>query len=328
MQKVRLSVIIVNRNSGSLLYNYLLSLINYSCTSLVEYIVVDNASTDNSLDLISQLVSSYNIKVIKLNTNKGYVNAVNIGFEYARGDLIVVSNEDLIMLTKCWDTKILNLFDRFQKIGICAPIKLRLEDFSRYDGVGTCLNKFLLGYDKFFNSRRLKSIEGGRPIELIPYPPGAFYAIRREIALTPKTLLNPLLFMYYDDVEIGIRAYLNGFLVGLCKNLFVAHKRGTVGIKDLPYFLSRRNHYIVARLYYPVAIPFWFIYTIATAVFLSIYSRSHKYVYLFVLVLLSILKMEKMINKLKKYLKLRNNTFYISNCDPKEYLQQFFRKNV
>jgi len=328
MRKVRLSVIVVNRNSGYFLYNYLLSLIKNSCTSLVEYIVVDNASTDNSLDLISQLVSIYNVKVIKLNTNRGYVNAANVGFEHAHGDLIIVSNEDLIMLTKCWDTKIMDLFDRFPKIGICAPIKLQLEDLSRYDGVGTCLNKFLLGYDKFFNSRRLKHLEEGRSIELIPYPPGAFYAIRREIALTPKTLLNPLLFMYYDDVEIGIRAYLNGFLVCLCKNVFVAHKRGTVGIKDLPYFLSRRNHYIVARLYYPVAIPFWFIYSVATAIFLSIYSKSHKYIHLFGLILLSTPKIEKMVSILRKYLKFHNSTFYVSKFNLKEYIQLFIRKNV
>lgn len=63
-----------------------------------EIIIVDDASTDNPLEKIDSILCD-RIKYIKLDKNRGYSNAKNIGIKASHGDFIVVLDAD-DMLTK------------------------------------------------------------------------------------------------------------------------------------------------------------------------------------------------------------------------------------
>lgn len=89
-----ISIIIVNYNSGDFLYNCIKSIqeninnnINY------EIIVVDNNSTDNSLDICNNILNN-NIQIIKLNENLGFSKANNIGMKQSKGTVLHFLNPD------------------------------------------------------------------------------------------------------------------------------------------------------------------------------------------------------------------------------------------
>lgn len=89
-----ISIIIVNYNSGDFLYNCIKS-IQESINNNIDYeiIVVDNNSTDSSIDICKELLNS-NIQIIKLNENLGFSKANNIGMKQSRGTVLHFLNPD------------------------------------------------------------------------------------------------------------------------------------------------------------------------------------------------------------------------------------------
>ena len=94
MQLPKVSIIIVNYNGKHNLEPCLesLSKINYNDT---EIIIVDNNSTDDSINFIS---TNYpDLILIKLNKNKGFAEPNNIASKVATGDLLLFLNNDTIV---------------------------------------------------------------------------------------------------------------------------------------------------------------------------------------------------------------------------------------
>jgi GT2 family glycosyltransferase len=317
VSKPFISIIISNYNSGKLLLNYVTNIIDTACTNEYEIVIVDNNSMDKSINYVYDFIKKNNIKnvkIIKLDRNAGYVNAVNIGLGYARGHYLVISNEDVLIKTRCWDRLLLRCLQN-ENVGICAPLKHSFYP-QHLDGCGACLSQFFIGYDLCYMQR----LDTYQPVgvSLVPYPPGAFFAIKRD--LIDRYILNPLLYMYYDDVEIGLRTYAKGKIVVYTDFIVVAHKRGTVGIKPLAYYLSRRNHILVALLYgNKLALLFALMYSLASSAFVS-FIRRNKYMTLYaVYAMKNALRVFKSYGKkFKKY-----NYVYSKKCSLIKYLRHY-----
>lgn len=86
------SIIIVNYNSGDYLYRCLDSIKSYVHINY-EVIVVDNKSTDNSIQKCSNFFGEV-YKLINANENLGFARANNLGFKEATGKLIHFLNPD------------------------------------------------------------------------------------------------------------------------------------------------------------------------------------------------------------------------------------------
>ena len=93
------SIVIPNFNGAKYLpdcFHSLLVAIKNCPQSSFEIILVDNASSDNSVDLFKSLNISNN-KFISLPKNFGFAAAVNRGIEASTHDFIVVCNNDLTL---------------------------------------------------------------------------------------------------------------------------------------------------------------------------------------------------------------------------------------
>lgn len=97
-QNMFISVVIVNWNEKQFLCECLDSLLksNYSD---YEIIVVDNASTDGSAEMVKESYSM--IKLIVNKTNLGFNKGVNLGIKKARGDIIFLLNNDATVDKDC-----------------------------------------------------------------------------------------------------------------------------------------------------------------------------------------------------------------------------------
>jgi hypothetical protein len=114
-----LSVILVNWNAGSQLLSTLSAL--YQALVAVpqsEVILVDNASTDNSAQLIMQEFPQ--LKIIHNPTNFGFGTANNVGFAQARGHYVLLVNPDLRVNTASLET-MLNFMETHPRAGMCGP---------------------------------------------------------------------------------------------------------------------------------------------------------------------------------------------------------------
>lgn len=89
----KVSIIIVNYNSGNYLQRCLKSILS-SVEVLYEIIVVDNASTDDSIVQCQGLKDKGNVSIFKLNENLGFAKANNWGASKSTGNLLHFLNPD------------------------------------------------------------------------------------------------------------------------------------------------------------------------------------------------------------------------------------------
>lgn len=89
------SVIIVNWNTCDLLRGCIESVYEQTSGVTFEVVVVDNASTDGSVDMVRDLFPK--VRLITNNTNKGYAAGVNQGIGLAQGRYFLVLNSDTII---------------------------------------------------------------------------------------------------------------------------------------------------------------------------------------------------------------------------------------
>lgn len=95
MQSVELSIIIVNYN-GEIYLDDCLQSIDKQCSSLsYEVILVDNASTDNSIALLKK--NHPKIHLIESKKNLGFAGGNNLGVKKAKGEVILLLNNDTIL---------------------------------------------------------------------------------------------------------------------------------------------------------------------------------------------------------------------------------------
>src|SRR5271157_3134470 len=94
LERPLVSIIIVNFN-GKRFLNECLSTVLGSKYPNFEVIFVDNASTDKSLDFVSEVFAKNKfLKIIRNSKNLGFGPGNNVGFEQAKGDYIVFLNND------------------------------------------------------------------------------------------------------------------------------------------------------------------------------------------------------------------------------------------
>jgi len=115
-----ISVVFPNLNGNKQdLYNLLTSLqkSNYPSKQL-EFIMVDNGSTDDSVQYV--LKKFPEVKIIKLENNCGFAKAVNIGIENARSECVFVTNNDVVLEKECLKN-LAEYFIAYPKVGVIGP---------------------------------------------------------------------------------------------------------------------------------------------------------------------------------------------------------------
>jgi len=96
-----ISVIIVSWNARGFLRDCLLSIQKCGGPLLHEIIVVDNASTDGSPDMVQ--ADFPEVILVRANENLGFAKANNIGLKRATGSLFALINSDVIVHAHCFD---------------------------------------------------------------------------------------------------------------------------------------------------------------------------------------------------------------------------------
>lgn len=115
----RVTILVTNWNGKAYLQNCLSSVYEKTRTVSFDVVVVDDASTDDSADMVRALFPQ--VRLIQNTRNLGFVGANNLGVQSARGAYTLLLNSDTVLLNDA--VSILAAYlDRHTDVGICGPM--------------------------------------------------------------------------------------------------------------------------------------------------------------------------------------------------------------
>ena len=222
-----LSIIVVNWNTRDLLANCLQSIYDTVHDLTFEVIVVDNASTDGSADMVRERFPQ--VRLIENAENVGFAKANNQGIKRSSGRYIVLLNSDTVVRSKAI-AHLTTFLDTHPDAGACGPLLLNPNDTLQ----PSCY-PFLTAGREFW---RLIFLD--RVIRIGSYPmnhwdtksphnvevvSGACLALRRE-ALNHVGLLDERYFMYSEEMDLCYRLHQEGWRIYWVPQAHVMHYGG------------------------------------------------------------------------------------------------------
>lgn len=238
------SVIIPNWNGIKLLRPCLDSLRKQTLTHF-ETIVVDNGSSDGSVQVLS---SEYpEVRTLALSINSGYTGGCNAGLYAARGRYLVLLNNDT-ETDPHWLENLVNGLRRHPDAGIATS---RIMLYDRRQMLNSAGDQY--GRDGLPNSRGVwKTYDANFAGESFVFGgSGGALALRREM-LAQVGLFEEAFFMWCEDVDLSWRAQLSGWkCVYEPEAVIYHHLSATGGGKLASYYVGRNTIWVIARNYPP-----------------------------------------------------------------------------
>jgi GT2 family glycosyltransferase len=196
-QDPRVSLIVVSYNGADHLRRCIESLL-CDPTPSREIVVVDNASTDGSPELLERVQRDHpEIRVVRNAENVGYAGAVNGVLASCRGEYIGVLNMDVVAESG-WLQPLLDFLDRHEAAGAAGPM-LALSDGQTVNALGQNVHVTALGFNRSLGQPRRSA---GDQAERVSGIQGAAFVVRRSI-LEQTDGMDATGFLYHEDVNLS-----------------------------------------------------------------------------------------------------------------------------
>ncbi|MHA1381600.1 MAG: glycosyltransferase family 2 protein [Candidatus Helarchaeota archaeon] len=225
--KKELSIIIVNYNTKDLLRNCLNSIIENTKGINYEIIVVDNASSDGSVERLKKEFPQ--VKIICNTENLGFAKANNQGIRITRGETVLFLNPDTLILNGAIP-KMLDFIKRQKSVGVVGP-KLFKNINREFHPSARRFTKPLyvfLSYlplagfvlwmynNFFFNKRKIREVD---------WLWGAVLLVKKEV-INKIGGFDENFFMYSEEEDFCLRAHRSGYRVFYFPKAEVIHLKG------------------------------------------------------------------------------------------------------
>jgi len=228
-----MSVVIVGWNARHYLELCLESLTEAPPRRSMEILVVDNASTDGSVEMVEARFP--HVKLIRSPENLGFAKGNNVAIRQCQGRYITLVNPDVIVLPGCLDA-LADFLDQNPKVGNVGPRVLNpdLTLQSSCRRFPTLWNNFcsatglvsVFKGSRFFAGEHMFFFPHDRTLA-VDVLVGCFSMVRRE-AFDAVGLLDEDLFMYGDDVDWCRRCWNAGWQVVFFPGAKAIHDRGKI----------------------------------------------------------------------------------------------------
>jgi len=242
-----ISIVVLNWNGQQVVEKCLRSLQEQTYCPL-ELIVVDNASTDGSADLVKKRFPDANLIVNQ--TNLGFGGGNNVGIRASQGRYIMMLNNDTRLDSRCVE-----------------ELKRSVEKEDRY---GACASKILLEYeDNLIDAAGIVACPDGLSIGRGRLEKGNTYDEEAEVffasdcaCLYRREMLEDIglydedFFAYADETDMGWRAQLAGWKCIYNPKAVVYHFHSASAGTYSPFkaYLVERNRIWVAIKNFPISL--------------------------------------------------------------------------
>ena len=237
-----ISVVIPNYNGEGLLKKNLSKvyeeLKNYRSGNF-EIIVVDDASSDDSVSFLKGLAKDYNLKIVGNEKNLGFSPTVNKGVKIASGEVVILLNTDI-----------------YPETGFLDPLLSHFKEDENVFAVG-CLDKSIEGEKTVLRGRGLGEWKRGFLVHRrgevdktdTLWASGGSSAFKKVIWERLGGLNDLFAPFYWEDIDISYRALKSGYKV-IFEPKSVAiheHEKGAIHSKfsdDQVKVIAYKNQFI------------------------------------------------------------------------------------
>jgi GT2 family glycosyltransferase len=225
------SVVIVSWNARDYLSECLDSLNAEAYEGRLEIVVVDNASSDGSAEMVRARFPD--VRLICNEQNLGFAKANNVGIRVTQGQYIALINSDVHVLPHCINT-LVDYFNRDPKAGIIGPLIIGRDGKQQPScrGFPRLWNTLCraLALDTTFSSSRWF---GGYLLPHVDHSvqmhadilSGCFWMVRRD-ALNAVGLLDEAFFIYGEDMDWCRRFWAGGWTATFVPQASAIHYGG------------------------------------------------------------------------------------------------------
>ena len=233
------SVIVTNWNGRSDLERCLPTL-RAQTYRYFEVIVVDNGSTDGSLELLENEFPE--VRAIPLGENRGFATANNVGIDAAETEHIALLNNDTEVEPE-WLAELVACLERHPRAASATSKMVLLQQPGVIDGAGDVLTWTFLPHPRGHSERDRGQYE--EEVEVFSASGGA--ALWRAEVLKELGGFDEAFFIYYEDVDLGFRARLQGHECWYVPTSIVRHHRGaaTKGLSEFELFHPLKNRWFM-----------------------------------------------------------------------------------
>lgn len=261
MDRIDLAISVVSYNTKDFLRNCLNSIYQYTRGIKFEVILVDNGSTDGSIEMLRQEFPQ--VKLIENRENLGFARANNQAIKKSKGKYLLLFNPDSVFRANSLN-KMIKFMDDHPEIGIVgckifnadgtiqpsnssfpnvfteflrvfqlkrmiSSVKLRKKIGEKW---GKLLGLTLREYFRvYWDSERMREVD---------WVTGACLLVRRE-AIEEVGLLDENFFMYYEDTDWCYRMRKRGWKVFYYPFFEVVHYAGTNDAEFSPTVFVERH---------------------------------------------------------------------------------------
>ncbi len=132
---LKVAVVLLNYNGEKILPTFLPSVVEHSSATDTRIFVIDNASTDDSVDFIKKNYPT--IEIITLDKNYGFADGYNLGLKDIDAEYFVLLNTD-VEVTENWLQPMIDYLDQHTNTDACQPKILSYCKKTHFEHAGAC----------------------------------------------------------------------------------------------------------------------------------------------------------------------------------------------
>jgi len=297
IEGIEVSIVIVSYNTQDLTLRCIASIYKHFKDVIYEIILIDNASVDNTVFIVSQKYPE--IKIKKNLVNLGFGKANNIGINCSIGKYVFLVNSDIEFL----NNNVFELIDYLKHNNQFGGISPRLiypdgeeqpggQSFPTFIGailqifrIGRLFRKtsflksIILKYHRFFNVfKSIKTylrnydIVDNYEFKQFDWVTAACLLLRKDILLEVNGF-DENIFLYSEDLDLAWRLNKIGYLFGVYGKMKVIHHTGKsssgsidgeiIKLRSLFYVYKKiftRFQYYILKIIFIIKILFYFSY--------------------------------------------------------------------
>lgn len=218
----RVTAVVVAYNGGDDLGECVESLRGQTLSDL-EIIVVDNASTDGSVDSLEARPKG-RVRVIRCRSNGGYAAGANAGWRAATTDVVAILNQDLVLMPDCLE-QMRDVLLGCKREALVTPKLVLRSDPGRVNAIG---NEVHLSGVAWCRGLGTPADDWHGAVEVAAISGAAFMV--RSSFLANLNGIEERYFMYMEDVDLSLRARTaGGTCVAACDAVAVHDWKPTLG---------------------------------------------------------------------------------------------------
>ena len=257
---MKTAIVILNWNTKGYLQQFLPGLIASTEGMDAEVIVADSASTDGSLEILSQEFPS--VRQIPLDKNYGFTGGYNRALAQVEADYFVLINSD-IEVPEGWLRPLVAWMDAHPECGACGPKLLSWHERDRFEYAGAAgglLDRYGYPFCRGRVMSRVEKDEGqyDAPADVF-WVSGACLLVRSRL-WKQFGGLDDRFFAHMEEIDLCWRMQLRGWKVTVVPQSYVYHIGGGTLPNESPFKLrlNFRNNLLLLENNLPATLGSYF----------------------------------------------------------------------